>query len=930
MLIQQLLKEAKNPNTSPERLSQLGLLEIEVARAVAKNINTPSETLKTLSSSKDDTTRKYVAGNPNTPLEVFSKLAMQFPKEVLNNPLLPILLMSDANFLEQFPSASLKNMLKRPEMPVEFIEWAAQNADWKVCEGILQNEKATLSALHSLEQRFSDQVTKIQTHLAFSNSIVAPVWTTQALIEDVLAKRATYSLPDGRLRQIGWFSRDENSKAILPLLTYAKCEIASDPNTPIATLQTLARDMYDDVQICVASNPNTPIEVLQELTLASDTVRLSLAKNRSAPIQLLQVLANDSSPDVRRAVTENPISPIELRASILDGVGVKDHIENSIKTLIAFALSPFLRSRWVAAGNPKTPSEILHLLATDTNSDTRRLVANNNATAPDTLKLLVAPSEDNHIRTCAVTNPNIPIEILQQMIREQSFALDVAYHSDIPISILQVLATNTDARVRTNVAKNPSTSVETLCFMYEKESDLGVIGTIALNPNTPIEILEKIFVNHVNLHPELAQNPSASSELLIKLAQGKGLHIRNLVSLHPATPAEVLFHIVSRTNSIGRAYIAQNPKAPIQLLSQLAEDESYGVRAAVAQNPNTTTQSLSQLAEDEHEKVRQYVAKNMLTPISTLEKLATDSIVEIRQAVAKNPSTPTALLAILAQDAKVEVRWYVAIHTNTAIETLQLLARDKVAISSWIVKHPKAPIEALIQVDSSTRVPLETLQQLALEKSKWIRAGVAKNVHTPMALLQQLLTDKDADVRLEIALNRNSPLEILSTLAKDTNWEIRVGVAGNENASSDLLMLMASDENLKVRLEVAKNTQTPFVALQILAIDKDSKIQETALQNYALSREQRSQLLHNANLDFAVELEKLLGSISKSEEGLVAYLHPQAPTPILAKAGRHDDPLIRAAVALHPKTPENTLKVLCQDGDARVRATALARMKDTP
>lgn len=60
---------------------------------------------------------------------------------------------------------------------------------------------------------------------------------------------------------------------------------------------------------------------------------------------------------------------------------------------------------------------------------------------------------------------------------------------------------------------------------------------------------------------------------------------------------------------------------------------------------------------------------------------------------------------------------------------------------------------------------------------------------------------------------------------------------------------------------------------------------------------------------------------------LLAFLCPDAPVEALAKAQRSNDWCERAAIALHPNTPENVLTRLAQEGNTVVRALAKRSLK---
>jgi hypothetical protein len=62
-----LIYEAANPNTTPERLAELATDENwSVRECVARNPNTPAKTLEQLATDEDSEVRYWVANNPNT------------------------------------------------------------------------------------------------------------------------------------------------------------------------------------------------------------------------------------------------------------------------------------------------------------------------------------------------------------------------------------------------------------------------------------------------------------------------------------------------------------------------------------------------------------------------------------------------------------------------------------------------------------------------------------------------------------------------------------------------------------------------------------------------------------------------------------------------------------------------------------------------
>ena len=73
-------------------------MNIEAVRQQAKDETTAAEILLDLVARSDDyLTRQYVAANPNTPTEVLLYISLEFPQEVMDNPVVPLLLLENTN-----------------------------------------------------------------------------------------------------------------------------------------------------------------------------------------------------------------------------------------------------------------------------------------------------------------------------------------------------------------------------------------------------------------------------------------------------------------------------------------------------------------------------------------------------------------------------------------------------------------------------------------------------------------------------------------------------------------------------------------------------------------------------------------------------------------------------------------------------------------
>ncbi|MDA0208563.1 MAG: hypothetical protein OT478_00015 [Cyanobacteria bacterium FC1] len=85
---------------------------------LASNPNTPPEQLRELATCEDVAIRQLVTANPNTPTEVLWKLGKEFPAQLLENPLLPLLFLENPSLF--IPSNTLVSLFQLERVPCLF------------------------------------------------------------------------------------------------------------------------------------------------------------------------------------------------------------------------------------------------------------------------------------------------------------------------------------------------------------------------------------------------------------------------------------------------------------------------------------------------------------------------------------------------------------------------------------------------------------------------------------------------------------------------------------------------------------------------------------------------------------------------------------------------------------------------------------------
>ena len=74
-------------------------MNLEQARQIAQEETTAPELLIELANSEDCQVREAVAANPNTPVETLLSICFEFPREVIDNPIIPLLILENHDCL---------------------------------------------------------------------------------------------------------------------------------------------------------------------------------------------------------------------------------------------------------------------------------------------------------------------------------------------------------------------------------------------------------------------------------------------------------------------------------------------------------------------------------------------------------------------------------------------------------------------------------------------------------------------------------------------------------------------------------------------------------------------------------------------------------------------------------------------------------------
>jgi hypothetical protein len=285
-------------------------------RQIASYPEAEPEVLRKLSKSWDVCTQKLVAGNPNTPIDTLWDLISDFPNQILENPVWPLVMLTNPNWIEEVPEEKVIALLKKPGIPSLFIDAGVKSSCYyirqAVAEGILTDARSDLERLESL---------------VLSHQWFYPGLLTHPNFNPMLLLKCMASDSDS----IQWH-----------LITL--CFGDTSEGRKIKELQSYNQIIGYIIKNCQAATAEK-IVTCYEATLDSSMLKclcLKLSHNRS-----VHMARNISTPRTLKILAERPIADDRQQIQI-------------IKALIQ---------------NPKTPKSLLHSFSTSSNQAVRSYIA---------------------------------------------------------------------------------------------------------------------------------------------------------------------------------------------------------------------------------------------------------------------------------------------------------------------------------------------------------------------------------------------------------------------------------------------------------------------------------------------------------------------------------------------------------------------------
>jgi hypothetical protein len=672
-----------------------------------------------------------------------------------------------------------------------------------------------------------------------------------------------------------------------------------------------------------ASDPSTPAARLLVLAAEHPELLGAVVQNPAAPPEWLESLAKHKEPAVRRAITQNPNTPLkgllmtgaefpgELLANpafalfFLESPSLMHQVNDYLLSQLArFAEIPQLllqrasrgqeHSRRGAAKNPALPEEILFRLGGDELFEIRKDILLRPWRSPARLLLeRLGISAEQQAPT--PTDATLTTHELAQLCESGGFARWlVTSHPNVTAELLERLSEEHSVAVLAGVARNaktPAHVVARLTMRYE----LLIRVALLENPNLPAVTVQ-----------ELASRPNTEHALKIVLAGRPEL-----------TPTQLDAFAKSGRIAI-RAAVAQNPSSSASLLASLCHDKSHTVRALVAQQAKITPESVAVLAQDPLAVVRLYVAKRPALAPALIELLCGDASPRVRACLAARYDTPPALLCQLLLSPYREVFQAALQNAQTPRDFCALVVRVRERqplTEEELARFFGLGDDAKVLLAAHPQIPRDFLKELIDARSHPLCLAAAQSPNADYSLLRPLLEDPSEEVRV-VAAKRLSSCEVPEGLSAPSS--------STQSLPAWLQQRLQKSLQRQQEQRAARDPDTPPEALEALA----KKNEKELLRLLASRKDLPPQALRwfrgrftrklLENPEFSARLLREPEAFYQLPIGVLqgALSQPQIPPEFLRWAVEHPSMEVRHAVAGNPRATPALLRQLAQTKDS--------------
>lgn len=208
--------------------------------------------------------------------------------------------------------------------------------------------------------------------------------------------------------------------------------------------------------------------------------------------------------------------------------------------------------------------------------------------------------KDYFVLSAVGSNSYTPREILLEMAKSDDPGMHMKRHGFIQLFDRDELA------VLRKVIRNQNMPAEAIQYLAESPNEY-VLSDVAWHRDTPVPLLRKILDKNDTylIWGSLAGNPNTPVDILERLAQKKNRHTNITLSRNPHTPLPILKVLAKSHDYFVRGTVARNPAIDTELMLQLAKDENDKVRLELSFNKSLVSEVVSVLKNDQSVRIRQ-------------------------------------------------------------------------------------------------------------------------------------------------------------------------------------------------------------------------------------------------------------------------------------------------------------------------------------
>jgi hypothetical protein len=658
-MLNSLIQQAADVNTHPSILLELAKKNSELARIVATN--------------------------PNTPVEELVFLGADYPSELINNPIFPLLILENPNLFQEMPVETLNSIVQLDDVPEEYLVMAASRNDYDVLTIIANHVKAAKSLLSQIikkltgSEKYCDMESQNIAYIASQNVNYAGEinegWEEEAW---QAIKKYTFLLRTKEKEEFLYNTGILDERLLLGLFPETHLNIIENYETPIYVAELIINKYSPEAKVILnLSQTNISDEYINKSINFNDRnvsrILAAIAINPNVPLLVLEKLACMDSLVIRQAIHRNYNIPNSIQ-EILHKPEEINLEEN--QRLLQLSIKNYFDQESYYLRHPH-----IHLTS-------KLLFLYENIDDENWKKLERVRGFD--ILISVARHPKAPVYILEHIYDiskhhkkdthkitklKNTLRILLARHSQAPINLLLKLVEDNyfqvskEAIIRLNQLEGfNSPSPWVACFaLGSKSPSQNLIANCELRIANWFKTYFALYNQQVIeflRNWEHANNPATPQYILSNIANLRSTSLCSAVAHNPNTSADTLHKLAFLRNHDILIGVAKNPNTSIETLLSLSRKRkgffkirSQAIKNLIQKAPQTAGAILADFVRSKEATSPRFIL--LLHPIAPPEFLAQhiNSICWLdRYAIAQNPSTPQHVLLKLTADANRLVR----------------------------------------------------------------------------------------------------------------------------------------------------------------------------------------------------------------------------------------------------------------------------------